>query len=137
MTAHPSPIHVLLVEDDVTLAGLLAHALEGRGHVVETVGSAEDAERRLALAPQPALVVLDVNLPGDSGWSLFRRGTLGVAGAAPTVITSAVPVSPARLREFRVAGYLPKPFSMAALVDCVERLCARPAMSGSLEGVDA
>jgi DNA-binding response OmpR family regulator len=128
---------ILLVEDDETLAGLLAHALEGHGHSVEIARSAEDAERRLAGGSRPSIVLLDVNLPGDSGWSLFRRGMLGVPGAPPVVVTSAVPISPARLREFRVAGYLPKPFSVAVLLDCVERLCAQPPVSHIAEEIDA
>jgi DNA-binding response OmpR family regulator len=127
--AHRTMSRILLVEDDATLAGLLARALEGHGHTVDITRTAEDAERRLALAPRPEMVLLDVNLPGDSGWSLFRHGALGVPGAPPAVVTSAVPVSPTRLREFRVAGYLPKPFSVAVLLDCVERLCAQPKLS--------
>ena len=38
------------------------------------------------------------------------------------VITSAITVSPERLAEFDVAGYLPKPFPMETLVATIERL---------------
>jgi DNA-binding response OmpR family regulator len=113
---------ILLVEDDPTLAAILAHYLEGRGHPVALATSAEDAQRRLGGGLRPSLVVLDINLPGESGWTLVRGGALAAAGGPPVIVTSATPVSPARLREHAVAGYLPKPFAIEALMDCVDRL---------------
>lgn len=113
---------ILLVEDDETLAGLLAQQLEARGHTVTSVDSAEAAAAQMASGLRPSLVLLDINLPGDSGWGLLRRGPLSEPGAPPVVVMSAVPVSPSRLREFHVAGYLPKPFSIEVLTDCVMRL---------------
>ena len=122
MSADASPTRVLIVEDDATLAELLARALRAHGTDVEVVTTAEAAEARLADGPAPTLVLLDLNLPGESGWSLFRRGVLGVEGAPPVVVTSAVPVSPSRLREFHVSGYLPKPVSIQVLTECIARL---------------
>ena len=113
---------ILLVEDDTTLAGLLAHHLEGRGYLVDAVASAEEASGYIRSGVTPWLVLLDINLPGESGWALLRHGPLAGPDAPPVVVMSAVPVSPARLREFQVAGYLPKPFPIEALMDCVERL---------------
>jgi DNA-binding response OmpR family regulator len=113
---------ILMVEDDAPLAAIVARHLKAHGHPTEVVASAEEAERRLAAGLRPALVLLDINLPGDSGWGLLRRGPLAEPGAPPVVVMSAVPVSPRRLREFRVAGYLPKPFSIQVLTDCVTRL---------------
>ncbi len=40
----------------------------------------------------------------------------------PVVVASAMAVSPARLREFDVAGYLPKPFAMDTLRSTLDRL---------------
>ena len=65
----------------------------------------------------PALVLLDLNLPGDTGWDLLRGPALAAAGSPPVVITSATTVSPTPLAEFGVAGYLPKPFPLETLVD--------------------
>ena len=55
--------------------------------------------------------MLDVNLPGDTGWDLLRRPALKAAGSPPVVITSAGSVSPKRLAEFGCAGWLPKAIS--------------------------
>jgi hypothetical protein len=50
------------------------------------------------------------------------------AGSPPVIIASAVTVDPRRLREFAVAGYLPKPVPPETLPQTVERLLdpARP-----------
>jgi DNA-binding NarL/FixJ family response regulator len=42
------------------------------------------------------------------------------------VIASATTVNPRRLDEFRVAGYLPKPFPLETLVATIERLLEHP-----------
>ena len=113
---------LLLVEDDESLRRIVARHLRGRGYDVEDVASAEDAVRALDAGVRPSLVLLDLNLPGDTGWDLLRGPALAAAGSPPVVIASATTVNPRRLEEFRVAGYLPKPFPLDTLVDTVERL---------------
>jgi DNA-binding response OmpR family regulator len=76
----------------------------------------------LAGGLQPALVLLDLNLPGGTGWDLLRGPALAAAGWPPVVITSAVTINPHRLAEYGVAGYLPKPFAVETLLSTVERL---------------
>lgn len=112
---------VLLVEDDESLRRIVTRHLRSQGFVVEDVTSAEDAVRALNDGLRPALVLLDLNLPGDTGWDLLRGPALADAGSPPVIITSATTVSPKRLTEFGVAGYLPKPFPLETLVATVER----------------
>jgi DNA-binding response OmpR family regulator len=118
MTAGP----LLLVEDDESLRQIVARHLRSRGFPVEEAASIEEAATRLAHGCRPGLVLLDLNLPGGTGWDLLRSTALSDAGAPPVVITSATTVSPRRLAEFRVAGYLPKPFPLETLVQTVERV---------------
>ena len=113
---------LLFVEDDESLRRIVARHLRGQGYVVEDVPSVEDAERLLAGGLRPSLVLLDLNLPGDTGWDLLRGTALESAGSPPVVIATATTVNPKRLTEFQVAGYLPKPFPLDTLVDTVERL---------------
>jgi DNA-binding response OmpR family regulator len=113
---------ILLVEDDESLRRILARHLRGEGYRVEEARSAEDASAALARGPRPAVVLLDLNLPGDTGWDLLRGPALVEAGSPPIVITSATTVSPRLLAEFDVAGYLPKPFPLETLVSTIERL---------------
>jgi len=116
------PAPILLVEDDETLRHLLAIQLRGRGYEVEEAASAEAAVAALVNGLRPALVLLDLNLPGDTGWDLIRGPRLAEAGSPPVVITSATTVNPRRLTEHAVAGYLPKPFAVETLFATIERL---------------
>ncbi|HXG39773.1 MAG TPA: response regulator [Candidatus Limnocylindrales bacterium] len=113
---------MLIVEDDEALRGVLARYLRGRGLHVEEAASAEAAVEALGAGLRPRLVVLDLNLPGDTGWDLLRGPELARAGSPPVVLTSAVTVSPRRLAEFGVAGYLPKPFPLDTFVATIERV---------------
>ncbi len=113
---------ILLIEDDRTLADLIARHLEAHGHRVVVAGSAEEAEETTRAGLVPRIVLLDINLPGSSGWGFLRHATLQAMGDPPVVIVSAVPISSHRLAEFHVAGYLPKPFAMPTLLATIERL---------------
>ena len=121
MTSGVIPARVLLIEDDVPLATIVSKHLRARGHEVQVAVSAEEAAERIRMGYRPTVVLLDINLPGDSGWSFLRGGTLAAVGAPPVFVVSATAVPPSRLREFNCAGYLPKPFAVATLIEIVER----------------
>ncbi len=116
------PASVLLVEDDDSLRTIVARHLRGLGYEVVEAASAETAAEALRSRDRPGVVLLDLNLPGDTGWQLLRGPELAAAGNPPVVIASATPVSPRRLAEFACAGYLPKPYPLDTLVATVERL---------------
>ena len=122
MSAPEAPL--LLVEDDQALRRILARHLRGVGIAVVEASSAEEATGALQQGLRPALVIHDVNLPGDTGWDLIRSAAMRRAGPPPVVIASAITVSPRRLAEFGVAGYLPKPFALETLLQTVRRLIA-------------
>lgn len=63
---------VLLVEDSATYAKQVTQCLEKQGFLVVGVGSGEEAELRLK-QQKPDLIVLDVILPGQSGFELCRK----------------------------------------------------------------
>lgn len=113
---------ILIVEDDEALRSTLARHLRAHGYGVVETDSAEGAVAALAGGQRPALVILDINLPGDTGWALIRDPALAAAGDPPVVVATATTINPRRLREFHVAGYLPKPFPLETLVSTVERL---------------
>lgn len=112
---------VLFVEDDAGLAAVVVRHLRARGHDARTAISAEEAAALIGSGFRPTVVLLDINLPGASGWELLRTGGLRAAGSPPVYIVSATSVPAARLREFGVAGFLPKPFAMPTLIEIVER----------------
>jgi DNA-binding response OmpR family regulator len=112
---------VLLVEDDLPLARIIAGHLRARGHEARVATSVEAAESEIAGGYRPTIVLLDINLPDATGWSLLRSGSLERAGSPPVYIVSATAIPASRLREFAVAGYLPKPFALPTLIELVER----------------
>jgi len=121
---------VLLVEDDPALSSTLERYFTARGYRVHVAESEEAAEAVLAQGLRPAVVILDENLPGQTGWSLLRGTTLSDAGSPPVIVATATPVSPRQLKELGAAGYLPKPFPLETLRTTVERL-VEPAATGA------
>ena len=131
------PRRVLIVEDDEALSAVIARHLRSRGHDARVAASAEDAAEMLRGGFVPTVVVLDINLPGDTGWSLLRDGALAGVGSPAVVVVSATHVPPSRLKEFAVSGFLPKPFALATLIDVVERGARTESVSGLEEGIGA
>lgn len=113
---------VLLVEDDDSLRQIVARHLRAQRFGVIEAASAESAASLLDDGITPDVILLDVNLPGDTGWDLLRSHALQAGDSPRVVITSAGSVSPKRLAEFRCAGWLPKPYPLETLVDMLDRL---------------
>jgi DNA-binding response OmpR family regulator len=108
---------VLVVEDEPVLRNIIARNLRSRGCAVREAATAHEAVAALR-ADLPDLMLLDINLPDRTGWDVLRD--LAANGQeVPTVVLSAVRVSPARLAEFRPLAYLPKPFPIEALLRLV------------------
>jgi DNA-binding response OmpR family regulator len=121
MTRGVTPARVLLIEDDVPLASIISKHLRARGHLARVATSAEEATEMIGAGYRPTIVLLDINLPGESGWGFLRGGALAAVGSPPVFVVSATAVPPSRLREFGCAGYLPKPFAVPMLIEIVER----------------
>ena len=117
---------LLFVDDDENLRKIVSRHLRAQGYTVAEADSAEAAAAALAGGLRPDVVILDLNLPGDTGWDLLRGNALAAAGSPPVLITSATTVSPRRLAEFGCAGYLPKPFPLDTLVATIERFTTDP-----------
>lgn len=127
---------ILLVDDDETFVDLVKRQLEARGYAVITAGSIGACRELLDGGLRPALLLLDINLPAETGWSLLREGRLKDAGSPPVVILSGTEIRPQRLREFGVAGYLPKPVPMALLTSCVARFIAATGKNPEMESYE-
>ena len=125
---------VLIVEDDDPLAAIVARHLIAHGLPTQVVHSAEEAERRLGAGLRPSLLLLDINLPGETGWSLLRGAAYAAAGRPRVIVVSATRISSSRLREFGIAGYLPKPFAMETLLETVRRHTADGADADAAAG---
>jgi DNA-binding response OmpR family regulator len=105
---------VLLVEDEVALADAIARNLRARGHAISQAGTAEGALLSMAES-WPEALVLDINLPDESGWEVLRRLSAKDRDRLQVIVISAAPVSQRRVAEFRPAHVLLKPFPIDAL----------------------
>jgi len=104
-------MRVLVVEDEVRMAGLLERALREEGHVVDV---AADGPEGLWLATENpyGAIVLDVMLPGLDGFQLCRR--LRESGRwVPVLMLTARDAVGDRVRGLDAGAddYLVKPFS--------------------------
>ena len=102
---------ILVVDDDDSTRAYLSALLSGLGYTVETAASAEEAEARLGAGTTPALILLDLILPGTHGLDLLNR-LKAIKPEVPVVILSALgqikTVVDAVSRG--AADYLTKPF---------------------------
>ena len=69
------PLRVLVVDDSDDLVESLAMVLRFIGHDVCTAGSGAQALERMA-ADSPQVVLMDVSMPGMSGYDVARRASL-------------------------------------------------------------
>ncbi|GAA1527898.1 response regulator transcription factor [Actinomadura kijaniata] len=132
---------VLVVDDDPTVAEVVARYLERDGHEVECVADGARALRRAADRP-PDLVVLDLMLPGMSGLEVCRR--LRATSAVPIVMLTALGDENDRLvgLESGADDYVTKPFSPRELALRVRSVLRRargavvPGVGGPLRDGD-
>lgn len=118
------PRTIVLADDDGNVRSLLTRLLEGRGYRVLQAPEGIRALELLADQRQPVhLLITDVTMPGLSGPDLIRRGR-DLRPGMPVICLSAR-VNDAELLEG--IQYLPKPFSLADLIQRVDGLLAGPA----------
>jgi PAS domain S-box-containing protein len=118
MTAVESA-RILVVEDNRDTSALLRDLLEAEGYQVESAATGEAAFEMLERAPDIDLVVLDLMLPGMSGYDVIERlRTLPHLGEIPVLVLSALASASARIRGLREGAddYMTKPFLPEELV---------------------
>jgi DNA-binding response OmpR family regulator len=116
--------HVVLVEDELNIAEAIRFLLSNDGWRVQTIangGSAVEVIRNAA----PDLVMLDVNLPGKSGFEILEELRADPAFAdLPILMLTARGQS--RDREMAekagVSRFMTKPFSNSEMLDAVRAL---------------
>lgn len=120
--AVPTPI--LVVDDNEDNTEIIRHYLEARGY---TIAVAHDGDEALALFDRvrPALVLLDVMMPGRDGWEVCRvmkqHATLG--RHVRVVMVTALDEWDDKRQALQTGAddYLEKPFELSKLGKTVER----------------
>jgi CheY-like chemotaxis protein len=118
---------ILLVEDTTQLRDSLKKLLEQQGYSVITARDGRAALRKLRSGEPPALILLDLRMPGMSGWE-FREEQKKQPDVAsiPIVVLTAVGHVEERTATLGAVAYLQKPFTFEQLLETVRRYCGRP-----------
>jgi DNA-binding response OmpR family regulator len=129
---------VLVVEDDPTVAEVVVRYLEREGYATETVGDGIAAVASARALP-PALVVLDLMLPGMDGLEVCRE--LRSFAPVPVVILTARGDEDDRIvgLELGADDYVSKPFSpreLVARVNAVLRRATAPTLEPASNLID-
>ncbi len=111
---------ILVVEDDVDLRGVTAMMLSESGYQVTTAQDGRAALDKVA-EQMPDLILLDMRMPGMSGWEFTRQFRAKYGQAAPIVALTASHDTAEQAGAIQADGYLGKPFEMDELIATVER----------------
>jgi DNA-binding response OmpR family regulator len=116
--------HVLIVDDDPDFAEAVQLTLEAHGIAADVANNGHVALGMIDES-MPAVVILDMLMPVMDGWSFARELRARHGRAVPIVVLSAAENARARAAEIEAEDVLPKPFKVARLIECIERLvCA-------------
>jgi DNA-binding response OmpR family regulator len=129
---------IFVVEDDLDIARLVRHNLEGAGYRVRaysgTANVLADAQRE-----RPCLLLLDIMVPGGDGLELCRqiRQSGAPLAATPIVFLTAKTAEADRIHGLETGAddYITKPFSpreLLARIKAVLRRCEVPLAAASI-----
>ena len=125
-------VHVLIVEDDEASAELVRMFLQSQGHRVEVVTTGRAALARLAVAPHPDVVILDMVMPELSGLETLKRYRQS-GGAVPVIMVSGMDEPQAVVGAMRVGAndWATKPLNSEDLLETLERVVDRNPLRAS------
>lgn len=128
--------HLLVVDDDRRIRDLLSRFLAGEGYRVTTAQSAADARAKLA-AVHFDLLILDVMMPGETGFELAR--SIRTHSTVPIIMLTARHETESRIEGLQIGAddYVAKPFEPRELLLRIGNVLRRasPAPVAAVESV--
>ncbi len=116
---------ILVVDDDPTIRDIIKKYLEKEGFNVKTAASSKEAENLLRSSKLPDLMLLDIMMPGGTGWQLLKELEKdSTINHLPVVAISGLERPAERGEEYdskMLYDYLVKPFSLAELSRVVRK----------------
>ena len=108
---------ILVIEDVPEMAELVAMYLTKDGMAVQTAGSAEEG-LDIIEKDIPDLIILDLNLPGMSGFDFLKKFRNGHTATVPVIVASARDEDEDIIKALGVGAdeFVTKPFSPRVLV---------------------
>ena len=118
---------ILHIEDSADTREIVKLILEKEGFMVYSVEDGESGLRALKKI-KPDLMLVDIMLPGMTGWE-FVQAARGKVGATPSIIMlSALEITPEHrksLKKYGVSGYVTKPFTVETLLKAIKAAVGR------------
>jgi CheY-like chemotaxis protein len=121
----PAEWRILVVDDDASVREMLRRVLVGEGYSVCAAASGIAALEIAAVNPVD-LVLLDLNMPGKSGWDTFKMLT-AKNPLLPVVIVTARSNQLFTALSAGVGALLEKPLHFPRLLQTIRQLLAEPA----------
>ncbi len=132
-----APTHVLIIEDEPNIASFAKMYLEAAGYRV-SVSHRGDEGLAMAERDRPALIVLDLMLPGLDGFEVAKRLRSSAAGSSPAIVMLTArddAVDKVVGLEIGADDYITKPFNPRELVARVRAVLRR--VAGPAQPADA
>jgi CheY-like chemotaxis protein len=115
---------VLVVEDHAGVRDALADLVELEGYEVSTAADGKEALRYLRNNPAPRLILLDLVLPGTTGWEVAAELSANPElSSIPVVLLSGTDDVEEQARILGVTGFLRKPIDPDILIQVLEMYC--------------
>jgi CheY-like chemotaxis protein len=134
-------VHVLVVDDEPDARRMVSAVLARCNAIVTTAGSVAEALGHLEQVV-PDVLLSDIGMPEEDGYSLIRRVRQRPAGQGGTVPAAALTAytrveDSARVLEAGFQMFLPKPVEPAVLLDAVAKLVKRENLGAETAGSPA
>jgi len=127
MAENVSPLRVLVVDDNWYMHHLVQELLENHGWGVQRAQSVEEAIG-LYRRERPDVVLMDLILPHRDGLAGIRALRTLDPEARIIVVTGWLDEAARRQAEAEgICGFVPKPFTAAALLEAIHSAVAEPA----------
>ncbi|MEH0761541.1 response regulator [Vibrio sp. 16] len=120
---------ILVVDDDQEIRELLDEYLTKSGYLVDAVADGEQLKLHLEQAGYPELVLLDVMLPGDDGFTLCQY--IRRESSVPIIMLTAVSDETDQIIGLEIGAddYIAKPFNPRQLVARIKAVLRRVQLS--------
>jgi DNA-binding response OmpR family regulator len=124
MSAEKLPVHILVIDDDTRLQDGVRDYLEPYGYKISALPGGENIEAGLKTL-QPDIILLDVMLPGEDGFSILKR--LRNLSQVPVIMLSARGEDIDRILglEMGADDYIAKPFNSRELLARIKTVLRR------------
>jgi DNA-binding response OmpR family regulator len=117
---------ILIIEDDVHIAGLVGRVLGEAGYAPETVRDVGAARERAARGLRPAAMLSDLMIAGSAGPDRLRGELEAIFPGVPLTLMTGVPPKRRALMGVERVRVIEKPFELEELLAAVGDMLVQP-----------